>query len=114
MKGGFGTLTPACTFDAVIPHLDELKVLGITALELMPVAQFPGSRNWGYDGVYLFAVQDTHGGPEGFKRMVNACHQKGLAVVLDVVYNHLGPVGNYLWDYGYYFNGRYTPPWGRL
>jgi maltooligosyltrehalose trehalohydrolase len=78
----------------------------------MPVAQFPGSRNWGYDGVYPFAVQDSYGGPAGLKRLVNACHQKGLAVVLDVVYNHLGPEGNYLNDYGFYFSDRYRTPWG--
>ena len=91
-----GTFTPEGTFDAVIPYLDELKDLGITALELMPVAQFPGGRNWGYDGVFPFAAQNSYGGPDGLKRLVNACHQRGLAVVLDVVYNHLGPEGNYL------------------
>ena len=107
-----GTFTPEGTFDAIIPHLDELKNLGITALELMPVAQFPGGRNWGYDGVYLFAVQNSYGGPYGLKRLVNACHQRGLAVVLDVVYNHLGPEGNYLAAYGPYFTQRYHTPWG--
>jgi maltooligosyltrehalose trehalohydrolase len=107
-----GTFTDEGTFDAVIPHLDHLKELGITAVEIMPVAQFPGSRNWGYDGVYLFAVQNSYGGPDGFKRLVDACHQRGLAVVLDVVYNHLGPEGNYLWDYGPYFTERYHTPWG--
>jgi maltooligosyltrehalose trehalohydrolase len=107
-----GTFSPAGTFEAVIPHLDELKGLGITAVELMPVAQFPGNRNWGYDGAYPFAVQDSYGGPEGLKRLVNACHQRGLAVVLDVVYNHLGPEGNYLWDFGPYFTDRYHTPWG--
>ena len=107
-----GTFTPEGTFDAIIPHLDDLKDLGITALELMPVAQFPGGRNWGYDGVYPFAVQNSYGGPEGLKRLVNACHQRGLAVVLDVVYNHLGPEGNYLANYGPYFTGRYCTPWG--
>ena len=107
-----GTFTAQGTFEAVIAHLDELKDLGITALELMPVAQFPGNRNWGYDGVYPFAVQDSYGGPAGFKKLINACHQKGLAVVIDVVYNHLGPEGNYLRDFGPYFTDRYKTPWG--
>ena len=107
-----GTLTQEGTFKAVVSRLDELKDLGVTALELMPVAQFPGERNWGYDGVYPFAVQASYGGPGGLKRLVNACHRKGLAVVLDVVYNHLGPEGNYLWDYGPYFTDRYKTPWG--
>lgn len=107
-----GTFTPEGTFDAVIPHLDALLDLGITAIEIMPVGQFPGSRNWGYDGVFPFAVQNTYGGPEGLKRLVNACHQKGLAVVLDVVYNHLGAEGNYLWQYGPYFTSRYQIAWG--
>jgi len=95
-----GAFTQEGTFDAIIPYLDELKDLGITAVELMPLAQFPGNRNWGYDGVYSFAVQDSYGGPEGLKRLVNACHQKGLAIVLDVVYNHFGPEGNYVADFG--------------
>lgn len=107
-----GTFTSEGTFDAIIPHLDDLKGLGVTAVELMPVAQFPGSRNWGYDGVYPFAVQDTYGGPGGLKRLVNACHTRGLAAVLDVVYNHLGPEGNYLGEYGPYFTDRYHTPWG--
>jgi len=107
-----GTFTAEGTFDAIIPHLDELKELGITAMELMPVAQFPGSRNWGYDGVFPFAVQDSYGGPQGLKRLVSACHQKGLAVVLDVVYNHLGPEGNCLGDFGPYSTDRYRTPWG--
>src|SRR5262249_61240267 len=76
------------------------------------IAQFPGSQNWGYDGVYPFAAQTSYGGPEGLKRLVNACHQRGLAVVLDVVYNHLGPEGNYLHDFGPYFTDRYKTPWG--
>ncbi len=107
-----GTFTPEGTFDAIIPHLDELKELGITTVELMPVAQFPGSRNWGYDSVFPFAVQKSYGGPEGLKRLVNHCHQKGLAVVLDVVYNHLGPEGNYFANFGPYFTERYKTPWG--
>jgi maltooligosyltrehalose trehalohydrolase len=108
-----GVFSPEGTFDAVIPYLDGLKGLGITALELMPVAQFPGERNWGYDGVYPFAVQDSYGGPEGLKRLVNACHQRELAIVLDVVYNHLGPEGNYIGDFGPYFTDRYHTPWGK-
>jgi maltooligosyltrehalose trehalohydrolase len=107
-----GTFTAEGTFDAIIPYLDELKELGIMAVELMPVAQFPGGRNWGYDGVGLFATQNSYGGPKGLKALVNACHQKGLAVVLDVVYNHLGPEGNYLGDFGPYFTERYRTPWG--
>jgi maltooligosyltrehalose trehalohydrolase len=107
-----GTFTPEGTFAAIIPYLDELKDLGITAVELMPVAQFPGSRNWGYDGVYPYAVHNSYGGPDGLKKLVNACHQRGLAVVLDVVYNHLGPEGNYLANYGPYFTQRYRTPWG--
>jgi maltooligosyltrehalose trehalohydrolase len=107
-----GTFTPEGTFDAVIAHLDSLRDLGVTAIEIMPVAQFPGNRNWGYDGVGLFAPQNSYGGPDGLKRLVDACHQRGLAVVLDVVYNHLGPEGNYLWDYGPYFTERHHTPWG--
>jgi len=108
-----GTYTPEGTFASVISHLDELKELGVTALELMPVGQFPGNRNWGYDGVYPFAVQNSYGGPRGLKELVDACHRKGLAVALDVVYNHLGPEGNYLWEFGPYFTDRYRTPWGR-
>jgi len=107
-----GAFTPAGTFESVIPYLDYLLELGITAVELMPVAQFPGARNWGYDGVFPFAAQDSYGGPRGLKGLVNACHQRGLAVVLDVVYNHLGPEGNYLGDFGPYFTDRYKSPWG--
>jgi maltooligosyltrehalose trehalohydrolase len=107
-----GAYTPEGRFEAVIPHLDELKGLGVTAVEIMPVAQFPGTRNWGYDGVYPFAVQNSYGGPDALKRLVNACHLRGIAVVLDVVYNHLGPEGNYLWDFGPYFTDRYRTVWG--
>lgn len=107
-----GTFTPEGTFAAVIPRLDALRELGITAVELMPVAQFPGARNWGYDGVYPFAVQHSYGGPGGLKALVDACHARDLAVVLDVVYNHLGPEGNYLGDFGPYFTDRYRTPWG--
>ena len=108
-----GTFTPDGTFSGVINKLDYLKELGITALEIMPVAQFPGTRNWGYDGVYLFAVQDSYGGITGLKTLVDACHQKGIAVLLDVVYNHLGPEGNYLGAYGPYFTEKYHTPWGK-
>jgi maltooligosyltrehalose trehalohydrolase len=107
-----GTFTPQGTFEAIIPRLDDLLELGITALELMPIAQFPGGRNWGYDGVCLYAAQNTYGGPRGLKMLVDACHQRGLAVFLDVVYNHLGPEGNYLLDFGPYFTDRYRTPWG--
>jgi maltooligosyltrehalose trehalohydrolase len=107
-----GTFTGEGTFAAVVTHLEQLKELGITVLELMPVAQFPGSRNWGYDGTYPFAVQNSYGGPDGLKHLVSACHQRGLAVVLDVVYNHLGPEGNYLGDFAPYFTDRYRTPWG--
>ena len=107
-----GAFTKEGTFEAIISYLDELKDLGITAVELMPVAQFPGDRNWGYDGVYPFAVQNSYGGPEGLRRLINACHKKGLAVVLDVVYNHFGPEGSYIADFGPYFTDRYKTPWG--
>jgi maltooligosyltrehalose trehalohydrolase len=107
-----GTFTEEGTFDAIIPRIANLKKLGITAIELMPVAQFPGSRNWGYDGVYPFAVQDSYGGPAALKRLVDACHQQEMAVVLDVVYNHLGPEGNYLAEFGPYFTDSYRTPWG--
>lgn len=108
-----GTFTPAGTFDAVVPHLAALRDLGITAIEIMPVAQFPGTRNWGYDGVYPFAVQHSYGGADGLKRLVDAAHHAGLAVLLDVVYNHLGPEGNYLGQFGPYFTDRYRTPWGQ-
>ncbi len=107
-----GAFSPQGTFDGVIDRLDELVELGITAIELMPVAANPGQRNWGYDGVYLFAVQNHYGGPAGLKRLVDACHRRGLAVVLDVVYNHLGPEGNYLGDFGPYFSSKHRTPWG--
>jgi maltooligosyltrehalose trehalohydrolase len=108
-----GTFTPLGTFDAIIPRISELRDLGITAIELMPVAQFPGNRNWGYDGVYPFAVQNSYGGPAALKRLINACHQKGMAIALDVVYNHLGPEGNYLADFAPYFSDLYRTPWGQ-
>jgi maltooligosyltrehalose trehalohydrolase len=107
-----GTFTAEGTLDAAIQHLEDVKELGITAVELMPLAQFPGSRNWGYDGVYPFAVQNSYGGPAALKRFVAACHRLGMAVILDVVYNHLGPEGNYVSDFGPYFTERYRTPWG--
>ncbi len=107
-----GAFTREGTFDAVIPRLQDLKGLGVNAIELMPVAQFPGGRNWGYDGVYPYAVQSTYGGPDGLKRLVNAAHREGLAVIMDVVYNHLGPEGNYLHEFGPYFTDKFKSPWG--
>src|SRR5665213_2498049 len=107
-----GTFTQEGTFDAVIPRLAALKAMGIRAIEIMPVAQFPGSRNWGYDGVFAFAVQNSYGGPAALRRFVDACHQHGMAVVLDVVYNHIGPEGNYLPQFGFYFTDLYKTPWG--
>ena len=107
-----GTYTAEGTFDAIIETLERLKETGITAIQLMPVAEFPGARNWGYDGVYPYAPHSAYGGVTGLKRLVNAAHERGLAVILDVVYNHLGPEGNYLWQYGPYFTGKYQTPWG--
>ncbi len=107
-----GTFTAAGTFDGAVPFLDELVELGVTAVEPMPVAQCPGRRNWGYDGVFPGAVQHSYGGPAAFQRFVDACHVRSLAVVLDVVYNHLGPEGNVLSDYGPYVTDRYRTPWG--
>ncbi len=107
-----GTFTPAGTFESAIEKLDYLKSLGITHVELMPVQEFSGDWGWGYDGVDLFAPHQAYGGPDGLKRFVNACHGRGLAVLLDVVYNHLGPVGNYLAQFGPYFTDNYETPWG--
>lgn len=107
-----GAFSAEGTFDGVIKKLDHLRSLGVTAIEIMPVAAFPGARNWGYDGVSLYAVQASYGGPEGLKRLVNAAHRAGLAVVLDVVYNHLGAEGNYLREFGPYFTDRYHTVWG--
>jgi maltooligosyltrehalose trehalohydrolase len=107
-----GTFTPSGTFDGVIERLDYLKRLGVTVIELMPVAAFPGERNWGYDAVSPYAVQASYGGPDGLKRLVNAAHAAGLGVVLDVVYNHLGNEGNYLRMFGPYFTDRHKTPWG--
>lgn len=107
-----GTFTPTGTFDAVIDKLPYLVDLGITHIELMPVAEFEGHRGWGYDGVNLFAPHHAYGGPEGLKRLVNACHAHGLAVILDVVYNHLGPSGNCLPQFGPYFTEHHHTLWG--
>jgi maltooligosyltrehalose trehalohydrolase len=108
-----GTFTGSGTFTAIEEKLDHLVELGITAIELMPVAQFPGNRNWGYDGVFPFAVHEGYGGAERLMHLVDTCHARGLAVVLDVVYNHLGPEGNYLDKYGPYFTDKYKTPWGK-
>ena len=108
-----GTFTREGTFEAILPRLSDLREIGINAIEIMPVAQFPGERNWGYDGVFPFAVQNSYGGPEGLKRLVDACHQEGIGVILDVVYNHLGPEGNTLIEFGPYFTDRYKTPWGQ-
>ncbi|WP_428329375.1 malto-oligosyltrehalose trehalohydrolase [Mucilaginibacter sp.] len=107
-----GTFTPEGNFAGIEAKLDYLIELGITAIEIMPVAQFPGDRNWGYDGVFPFAVQNSYGGSKALMHLVNACHQKNLAVILDVVYNHIGPDGNYLGEYGPYFTQKYKTPWG--
>jgi maltooligosyltrehalose trehalohydrolase len=107
-----GTFTPQGTFDSAIERLDYLVELGITHVELMPVAAFPGGPGWGYDGASLFAVHAGYGGPDGLKRLVDACHARGLAVLLDVVYNHFGPVGNYSGKFGPYLTDRHHTPWG--
>jgi maltooligosyltrehalose trehalohydrolase len=107
-----GTFTPEGTFEAVTRKLAHLKSLGVTAVELMPVAEFPGGRNWGYDGAHLYAPQSTYGGPEGLKRLVDACHREGLAFVLDVVYNHLGPEGNYAGEFMPLYSEAHKSPWG--
>lgn len=107
-----GTFTEQGNLDAAIAKLPYLIQLGITVIELMPVVAFPGTRNWGYDGVSPYAVQASYGGPEGLKRFVNAAHSAGLGVVLDVVYNHLGNEGNYLRLFGPYFTDKHKTPWG--
>lgn len=107
-----GTFSPEGSFDGAIAKLDYLRDLGVTHVELLPVAAFPGERGWGYDGVALFAPHAAYGGPMALRRLVDACHARGLAVILDVVYNHLGPSGNYLSLYGPYFTDRYGTPWG--
>ena len=106
-----GTFTAAGTFDAAIGKLGYLAGLGITAVELMPVATFPGQHGWGYDGINLWAVHEPYGGPDGLKRLVDAAHGYGLAVILDVVYNHVG-IGNRLADFGPYFTEAHSTPWG--
>ncbi len=107
-----GSFTAEGTFEAIVPRLAYLRELGITAIELMPIAEFPGPRNWGYDGVCLYAPHSCYGGPAGLKKLVDACHRQGLAVILDVVYNHLGPEGNYLGVFAPFFTEAYRTPWG--
>jgi maltooligosyltrehalose trehalohydrolase len=107
-----GTFTSEGTFDGAIPHLAPLRELGITAVELMPVATFPGERGWGYDGLYLSAPHRAYGGPEALARFVDAAHRAGLAVILDVVYNHVGPGAEALAAFGPYFTNRHETPWG--
>lgn len=107
-----GTFTPEGTFDGVTSKLDYLRGLGVTHIQLLPIAEFPGKHGWGYDGVDLYAPHQAYGGPSGLQRLVNACHENGISVLLDVVYNHLGPDGNYLAQFGPYFTDRYTTPWG--
>ncbi|MFH1995828.1 MAG: malto-oligosyltrehalose trehalohydrolase [Candidatus Omnitrophota bacterium] len=107
-----GAFTPEGTFAAAGERTDDLKILGVNALEVMPIAQFPGERNWGYDGTYPYSVNHSYGGPAGFRNFVNVCHAKGMAVILDVVYNHLGPEGSYLAEFGPYFTEKYRTPWG--
>ncbi len=107
-----GTFTGKGTFESAIERLGHLVDLGVSAVELMPVAEFSGERGWGYDGVDLYAPHHAYGGPEGLKRLVDACHERGLGVVMDVVYNHLGPAGNYLAEFGPYFTSAHTTNWG--
>lgn len=107
-----GTFSPSGTFDGAIERLDHLVELGVDAVELMPVCEFPGKRGWGYDGVDLFAPHHAYGGPEGLMRLIDACHARGLGVIIDVVYNHLGPSGNYLAQFGPYFSSQHVTSWG--
>lgn len=107
-----GTFSQEGTFDSAIRHLPYLADLGVTHVELMPVAAWAGTQGWGYDGVALFAPHEPYGGPDGFKRFVDACHASGLSVILDVVYNHFGPVGNYATKFGPYLNPKRQTPWG--
>jgi maltooligosyltrehalose trehalohydrolase len=107
-----GTFSEEGTFDGVVPYLRELRELGVTAIELMPVATFPGQRNWGYDGVYTFAPHPAYGGPDGLARLVDAAHREGLAVFLDVVYNHIGPGSEAIAAFGPYFTDRHETFWG--
>jgi maltooligosyltrehalose trehalohydrolase len=108
-----GTYTREGTFEAIISYLPRLVELGITTIEIMPIAQFSGARNWGYDGVYEYAPQNSYGGPQSLQRLIDAIHGHGLAAALDVVYNHLGPEGNYLSAFAPYFTDRYRTPWGQ-
>ncbi|MGZ3428548.1 MAG: alpha-amylase family glycosyl hydrolase, partial [Polyangia bacterium] len=107
-----GTFTPEGTFDAAVQKLDRLVELGVTAVEILPVASFPGARNWGYDGTGWFAPQRSYGGPDGLRRLIDACHARGLSFLLDVVYNHFGPEGNYVGEFAPYFTSKYATPWG--
>jgi maltooligosyltrehalose trehalohydrolase len=107
-----GTFTPEGTFEAIVGRLKELREIGINAIEIMPVAQFPGDRNWGYDGTYPYAVQNSYGGSQGLKKLVDAAHNQGISVILDVVYNHFGPEGNYTGQFAPYFTETYKTPWG--
>jgi malto-oligosyltrehalose trehalohydrolase len=107
-----GTFTEQGTFRTAIERIDELVELGITAIEILPVAQCPGRWNWGYDGVGIFAAQNTYGSPDDLKTFIDACHSKGLAVILDVVFNHLGPEGNYLSEFAPFFTKKRKTPWG--
>lgn len=108
-----GAFSPTHDFEGILQRLDYLLELGINTIELMPLGQFPGDRNWGYDGVYPFAIQNSYGGIPGFQRLVNAAHAKGIAVIVDVIYNHFGPEGNYLPEFGPYFTDKYKTPWGK-
>lgn len=107
-----GTFSPSHDFNGIHQRLDYLVQLGVNTIELMPLAQFPGEHNWGYDGVYPFAIQNSYGGIPGFQDLVNAAHRKGIAVIVDVVYNHFGPEGNYLGQFAPYFTDKYKTPWG--
>lgn len=107
-----GTFTSEGTFEAIIPRLRELYEFGINAIELMPIGQFPGNRNWGYDGVFPYAPQNSYGGANGLKKLVDAAHQQGISIILDVIYNHFGPEGNCMSDYGPYFTANYKTAWG--
>ena len=107
-----GTFTTEGTFEAAISRIDDLKDLGISAIEIMPVSQFPDGRNWGYDGTYVYAPDKFYGSPDSLKKLINACHEKNIAVVLDLVYNHFGPEGNYANEFGPYFTHKYKTPWG--
>lgn len=108
-----GTFTPEGTFEAIIPRLAALAELGVNGIELMPVSEFPGSRNWGYDGVFPYSVHSAYGGPDQLKALVDAAHGVGISVFLDIVINHIGPEGNYLGHFGPYFTDKYATPWGK-